>query len=112
MDISVHQNKFVNKLFDKRNDFNFNVISLPNLASNIPINQAYGTFYSQIVRIFNANNNFMNFVNDIKYLILKLTKQNFNKRLLFIYVKLFLKKFEFHIITKFLTKISMNLFTH
>jgi hypothetical protein len=56
MDIKALGEKFEYTLYDKKNDFGFRVISLPNLSGNIPINQANGTFYSQVVRIFNANN--------------------------------------------------------
>ena len=45
MDISTSNSIFNKKLFDIRNEFNFNVISLPNMSSNIPINQAYRTMY-------------------------------------------------------------------
>ena len=47
MKISVVNDKFEHKMYDKRNDFPFNVISLPNLSGNIPIEQTYGVFYSQ-----------------------------------------------------------------
>ena len=55
MDISISNGIFNKKLFDKRNKFNFNnvnSVSLPNMSSNIPINQAYSTYYSQIIRYF------------------------------------------------------------
>ena len=58
------------------------------MSSNIPINQAYSTYYSQIIRYFKANNNYSNFVNNVKCLYNKLCKQNFNKRLLLKYLKL------------------------
>ena len=51
MSIKATGDKFCYTLYDKRNDFGFKVISLPNLGSNIPVNQAYGTFYSQVIRI-------------------------------------------------------------
>ena len=38
IDMSINNSIFNKKLFDKRNEFNFNVISLPNMASNIPTN--------------------------------------------------------------------------
>jgi len=110
MDISICNNKFIKKLFDKRNDFDFNVISLPNMSSNIPINQAYGTFYSQIIRYFNANNNYINFVDNVKCLITKLCNQNYNKRLLVKYVNMFITKFESQLIAKFLSKIYIASF--
>ena len=68
MYISINNSIFNNKLFDKRNEFNFNVISLPNMSSNIPISQAYNTYYRQIIRYFKANNNYSNFVNNVKCL--------------------------------------------
>ena len=103
MDISINNSIFSKKLFDKRNEFNFNVISLPNMSNNIPINQAYSTYYSQIIRYFKANNNYSNFVNNVKCLYNKLCKQNFNKRLLLKYLKLFICKYEPQLIAKFLT---------
>ena len=112
MDIRSHEGNFVHKLYDKRNDFGFKVISLPNLVSNIPINQAYGTFYSQVVRYFKAINDFDNFVYNVKYLIDKLCKQNFNRRVLHVYLKRFISKFEFSVISKYLTRISLSNFTN
>ena len=94
MDISISNSIFNKKLFDKRNEFNFNVISLPNMSSHIPINQAYSTYYSQIIRYFRTNNNYSNFVHNVKCPYNKLCKQNFNKRLLLKYLKLFICKYE------------------
>ena len=110
MDISINNIIFNKKLFDKRNEFNFNIISLPNMSSNIPINQAYSTYYSQIIRYFKANNNYSNFVNNVKCLYNKLCKQNFNKRLLLKYLKLFICKYEPQLIAKFLTSICITSF--
>ena len=103
MDISIKPNDktFNCTLFDKRNDFKFDVISLPNLKSNIPINQAYGTFYSQIIRMFRANNDAILFIENVKILLRKLRNQNFNYRVLLTYVNKFLKKYSFQLVSKF-----------
>ena len=101
MDISISNSIFNKKLFDQRNEFNFDVISLPNMSSNIPINQAYSTYYNQIIRYFRANNNYSNFVHSVKCLYNKLCKQNFNKRLLLKYLKLFICKYEPQLIPNF-----------
>lgn len=79
MDIHIDKNNrnMIHGLFDKRNDFSFKVISMPNLSSNIPIKPTYGVFYSQLVRLFNANNDISKFKIDIKFLMDKLSKQNF-----------------------------------
>ena len=91
MDITVNQTnkQFHYTLYDKRNDFSFKVISMPNLKSNIPISPAYGVFYSQVVRLFRANNNLLGFINNVKALSEKLCNQNFNKANLFHQLNLF-----------------------
>ena len=50
---------------------------MPNLTSNIPINQTYGVFYSQIVRIFDANTGANLFIDNLKALLSKLCYQGF-----------------------------------
>ena len=110
LDISVEERQFKYTLYDKRNNFNFNVISLPNLCSNIPINNAYGTFYSQVVRLFNANNNAELFIENVKNLITKLCHQNFNRRVLLKFVSKFIKKYKFCLVTKFWKIFNCSMF--
>ena len=110
MSITATGDKFCYTLYDKRNDFGFKVISLPNLGSNIPVNQAYGTFYSQVIRIFNANNDSNLFINNIKTLMCKLTKQGFNRRILFVYLNKFLKLYRFKLTTKFWASLNSVMF--
>ena len=66
---------------------------MPNLKSNIPISPAYGVFYSQVVRLFRANNNLLGFINNVKALSEKLCNQNFNKANLFHQLNLFSKAY-------------------
>ena len=110
MDITVVDNKFVHKLYDKRNDFSFNVISLPNLSSNIPIEPSYSVFYSQLVRVLHANNNKENFIESVKRLMHKLCHQNFNYNRLVFYLRKFLFKFELQIVSKFSTLLNVSKF--
>ena len=90
LDIRVIDNKFDIKLYDKRKDFSFNVLSMPNLMSNVPERQTYSVFYSQIFRLCNANSNIDNFISDVKELINKLVGQNFDKNVLMRYLKKFI----------------------
>ena len=55
LDISIKNKRFSTKLYDKRTDFNFSVIPMPNLKSNVPRMQTYGIFYSQLSRLCNSN---------------------------------------------------------
>ena len=95
MDITVNQTnkQFHYTLYDKRNDFSFKVISMPNLKSNI--------LNSQVVRLFRANNNLLGFINNIKALSEKLCNQNFNKANLFHQLNLFSKAYRSDILGKF-----------
>ena len=43
-------NRLQVKLYDKRDDFNFDIVNFPFLSSNIPQSPAYGDFVSQLIR--------------------------------------------------------------
>ena len=77
LQININNGNIIHSLYDKRNDFDFKVISMPNMKSNVPIKPTYGVFYSQLLRLFNANNCMDNFIRDIKSLMNKLVNQNF-----------------------------------
>ena len=91
MDICINNNQFNTKLYDKRKDFDFNVLSMPNMRSNIPERQTYGIFYSQLFRLCHVNSNLGNFVFSVKELIVKLLHQNFIKHKLLGYLNKFIK---------------------
>ena len=42
--------KLYTRLFNKRDDFDFPIVNLPNLSSNIQESPAYGVFVSQLIR--------------------------------------------------------------
>ena len=44
LDITITSNQFITKIYDKREDFNFDIINFPHLDSNIPNTSAYGVF--------------------------------------------------------------------
>ena len=51
LDISVVNGLFVYKLFDKRDDFPFTIVRMPDLNSNIPSTIFYGAIMSEFLRI-------------------------------------------------------------
>ena len=75
--ISIYRGKFLVKLYDKRNDYNFDVINYPFLDGNIPKGQSYGIFISQLVRLARINSSFNSFIVDCKNLVRKLEGQSF-----------------------------------
>ena len=76
--ISIFRGKFYVKLYDKRNDYSFEVINYPFLDGNIPKNQSYGVFISQLVRFARINSSYNRFILDCKNLVDKLIRQSFN----------------------------------
>ena len=48
IDIIIVNNKFITTVYDKRNDFGFKVISLPNYGGNVPKSSLSGVVVSQI----------------------------------------------------------------
>ena len=51
LDIKINGDKFIYKLFDKRDEFPFFVVRMPDRRSNIPSYIFYGTIRSEIIRI-------------------------------------------------------------
>ena len=79
LDISVIDNNYYFKSYDKRCSFNFPIIKYPNLRGNIPINAAYGVFTLQFNRFCTINLYVADFKADVRLLIYKLLKQGFLK---------------------------------
>ena len=51
LDIAVNivDKRFVTKIYDKRDDFDFEIVNYPDLSGNIPRRQAYGVYTSQVL---------------------------------------------------------------
>ena len=83
LSISVYRGKFLYRSYDKRNDFNFEVVNYPNLLGNIPSKQSYGVYVSQLVRYCDISCNYKYFVGDIKRMNNRFLVQGFEKKQLF-----------------------------
>ena len=105
--ISIYRGKFYIKLYDKRNDYNFEVINYPFLDGNIPKNQSYGIFISQLIRFTRVNSSYNGFVTNCKQLVDKLVRQHFDPAALRKRFELFVEKY-FDIWGKF----GRYLYTH
>ena len=51
--ISICNNKYVTEVYDKRANFNFNIVNYPYMCSNIPAKPTYGVrvHVSQLIKI-------------------------------------------------------------
>ena len=56
LQIDIVEEKFMTGIFDKRNEFPFEVCRYPSTKSNIPDNTLHNVFYSQLIRIYRVCN--------------------------------------------------------
>ena len=75
IDITIKDGIFVYKLFDKRDNFPFFIVRMPDLAGNIPSHVFYGSFMSEILRIARATLLYEDFVIKAKELIQRMVRQ-------------------------------------
>jgi hypothetical protein len=76
-------------LYDKRDDFNFPIVNLPFICSNIPAAPAYGVYISQLIRYFRACGSYQDFLDKGLLPTRKLLNQGF----LLVKLKSSLRKF-------------------
>ena len=82
MQIEIIDKRFVTKLYDKRKDFNFQIVNFPYLCGNIPKKQSYGVFISQIIRYCRVCSEYENFIEECRLLVRKLLSQGYKKEIM------------------------------
>ena len=80
--ITMENNNYVFKSFDKRKDFNFPIVKYPNLKGNIHINPAYGVFISQLIQFGFINCNLEDFKDDVIELATVMLQQGYKYHVL------------------------------
>ena len=66
---------FIYLKFDKRDDFNFEIVNFPFLYGDVPLTQFYGVYISQLIRFAGVCSNFDDFNKINIFLTAKLLKQ-------------------------------------
>jgi hypothetical protein len=93
------RNKNVTSLYDKRNDFKFNINNYPNSSGNIHFKRSHGIIISQLIRYSKICMNINDFIENSRALIIKLKEQFFDEFLLKNKVILLYNKY-YHFIEK------------
>ena len=83
-----------NKIDDKRDDFNFKIINVLNMCSNISPSPAYGVYISQLIHYARASSKYSVFLKRHLYLRNRLLDQGYKKIRLFRSLKKFI--FRYH----------------
>ena len=73
--ITIEDQKFTTKLYDKRDDFPFAIVRMPYVDSNIPSKIFYSSFGAEILRYARNTNEVKIFLDSCHILIARMLKQ-------------------------------------
>ena len=76
-DLSISNDIFSTRIYDKRDDFDFENVNLPFLNGDVPRSTAYGVYISQLIRFARASSHIADFNTRNKLLTQKLLKQGY-----------------------------------
>ena len=79
MNLSISNGKGSTKIYDKRDDFDFDIVDFPFLDGDVPRRTSYWyTYVSQLIRFARAFSNFSDFNRRNKALTAKLLRQGYH----------------------------------
>ena len=110
LDLLLHidMNGLHTKLYDKRDDFDFEIINYPYLSSNIPSAPAYGVYVSQLLRYCRACDSYEDFRIRHCALASKLVRQGYSENRLIRSFKKFYGRYG-DIVNKYKTSVTQML---
>ena len=63
LNLSITNGIVSSKIYDKRDDFNFEIVNFPFLDGDVPCSPSYGVYISQLIRFARVCSNFDDFLN-------------------------------------------------
>ena len=77
MHLSISNDFVSTKIYDKRDDFDFEIVNFPILDYDVPRSTSYGVYISQLIRFARASSYVTGFNTHDKLLTRKLLKQGY-----------------------------------
>ena len=77
LNLSIHNDIISTKIYDKRDDFNFDIVNFPFLDGDVPQRPSYGVYISQLICFARASSHVTDFNIRNKFLTAKLLKQGY-----------------------------------
>ena len=77
LNLSITNGIVSSKIYDKRGDFNFEIVNFPFLDGDVPRSPSYGVYISLLIRFARVCSNVNDFNNRNLFLIAKLLKQGY-----------------------------------
>ena len=78
LNLSITNGIVSSKIYDKRDDFNFEIVNFPFLDRDVPRSPSYGVYISQLIRFGRVCSNVDDFNNRNLLLTAKFLKQNYS----------------------------------
>ena len=75
LNLSITNGIVSSKIYDKRDDFNFEIVNCPFLDGDVPRSPSYGVYISQLIRFARVCSNVDDFNNGNLFLTARLLKQ-------------------------------------
>ena len=75
--LSISNGFVSSKIYDKRDDFDFDIVSFPFIDGDVPRRTYYGVYISQFIRFFQVSSHLDDFNTRNKCLTAKLLKQGY-----------------------------------
>ena len=63
LNLSIHNDTFSTKIYDKRDDFDFDIVNFSFLDGDVPRRPSYGVYISQLIRFTRASS-YVNVLNN------------------------------------------------
>ena len=77
LNLSITNGIVSSKIYDKQDDFNFEIVNFPFLDGDVPRSPSYGVYISQLIRFARVCSNVHDFNNRNLFLTAKLLKQGY-----------------------------------
>ena len=77
LQFSISNDIVSTKIYDKRDDFDFEIVNFPFLDGDVPSSTSYGVYISQLIRFARASSHVADFNTHNKLLAQKLLKQGY-----------------------------------
>ena len=77
LNLYIHNDTVSTKIYDKRDDFDFDIVNFPFLDGDVPRRPSYGVYISQLIRFARASSHVDDFNNRNRFLTAKLLKQGY-----------------------------------
>ena len=77
LNLCISNGTVSSKIYDKRDDFDFDIVNFPFLECDVPQRTSYGVYISQLIRFARASSNLNDFNYRNKALTAKLLRQGY-----------------------------------